>query len=436
MTHGAVVHASHGSPAHLAMVHATHGATGHGAARHRAMVHPRHRTVVHATVRHAHVRHAEDRARSLFGDSSLHTLTRRQRRPGIARTINRLGKDRERLVIAWKHDDVVCLADTEAELVDTNRLDILPIGGEHGHGKSRYADVEEAHGRCVDKPEPDTLTGVEQSGPVVFRSTAVDQEGVSGHVREVGRVHPHVAPFHAVLQSGIEPVAVCVPEEVDEGPFPVIVVAGIGLQVGQNAHRVFLGMVREDHNIVAIRANRFAPGGFDDDGAVHALLLLHRGVAVVPIGTGLAQLEPVGVGLAGLDGDIAVEAGCAIHDAFDEESVPVDGRGRIQTIGRIDHDLVTLAPAHRRRRHGTAHQDGVAANAIDGDAISVDVQRVLLRRRGEAAAAGIDSDGAGEACRSGELERVPSRENSDWLVHRLPLPVHFVKLIGPAIPDS
>jgi len=224
------------------------------------------------------------------------------------------------------------------------------------------------------------------------------------NVGKIGRVHPHFAPFEAVLERGAEAVAVRVAEKVDQRPLAPVVIPGVGLELGHHPHRVFLGMVGKRHHIVAVGADGIAAPGLDHDSPVHAGLLLQAGMAVVPIGAALAELEAVGEGLARRDRSKSVESRRAVHVAVEQQPVPVD-RGRfLETVGGLDGHFFAFAPAQRRRRNRTAHHDSVALDSVDDDPARLDGNRVFFRRRGEADPAGIDGDEAG---RAGELERVP-----------------------------
>src|SRR3546814_19001928 len=54
----------------------------------------------------------------------------------------------------------------------------------------------------MDDTQPHALTRAEKRGPVVARAVAVDEEGVSRSVdvRDIGRIHPHLAPVDAFLE--------------------------------------------------------------------------------------------------------------------------------------------------------------------------------------------------------------------------------------------
>src|SRR3546814_2021870 len=71
-----------------------------------------------------------------------------------------------------------------------------------GHSKTRYADIEDRHRRRIDDPQPHPLARIEERGPIVARTVAIDEEAVGRAVDigDVGRVHPHRAPRKTVLQ--------------------------------------------------------------------------------------------------------------------------------------------------------------------------------------------------------------------------------------------
>src|SRR5690606_3916122 len=94
-------------------------------------------------------------------------------------------------------------------------------------------------------------------------------------------------------------------------------------QRGENIFRGVIAPVAEHDNMVTVGADRVGVGRVDNDGAIHALLFLEAGVAVVPVGAALFYVERVGKGFAGLDAGKA-EAGHAIHLEREDQAVPVD----------------------------------------------------------------------------------------------------------------
>src|SRR3546814_15682187 len=62
--------------------------------------------------------------------------------------------------------------------------------------------MEDRHRRRIDDPQPHPLARIEERGPIVARTVAIDEEAVGRAVDigDVGRVHPHRAPRKTVLQ--------------------------------------------------------------------------------------------------------------------------------------------------------------------------------------------------------------------------------------------
>ena len=366
-----------------------------------------HRPVIHAHGAVIHVGHGQDGARPQRWYLRLHAGPGRQRGAGIARPVQRFGHDGEGAILLRADDHVIGLTDAETELVRLHRHHELSVGGDHRHRQVRDADIEEAHGGSVDETQPDPLARLEQAGPVVLRTAAIHQKSIAGDIRQIGRVHPHIAPFQPVFEGGVEALPIGLPEEVDQRALAVIVIAFLALQVAQHRPRILLRVVGQHDDIVAVIARRLAARRLDHNGAIHALLFLQSGMAVIPVGARLAQLEAVGIGLAGLDRLIAVEARRAIHDALDQQTVPVNRGWLGQAVGHLDDHLLALAPAQGRRRYRAADGDGVAFHAVHHDSLCLNGQLQLLVGRGKAAPPRIERHGAGQAGGASQLKRVP-----------------------------
>src|SRR3546814_18886171 len=54
-----------------------------------------------------------------------------------------------------------------------------------GHSKTRYADIEDRHRRRIDDPQPHPLARIEERGPIVARTVAIDEEAV-GRAVDIG----------------------------------------------------------------------------------------------------------------------------------------------------------------------------------------------------------------------------------------------------------
>ncbi len=97
-----------------------------------------------------------------------------QRPPSITGAIHTLRKDGMR-VILWRNHDIVSLAGTKAELIDTNRLYVLTVGLNDRHFQTRNTDIIKCITGAINESQPDPLTGLEQSRPVARRRCAIHQ---------------------------------------------------------------------------------------------------------------------------------------------------------------------------------------------------------------------------------------------------------------------
>jgi len=120
---------------------------------------------------------------------------------------------------------------------------------------------------------------------------------------------------------------------------------------------VFVRPIGEDDHIVPIRLDGVFPLGFDDDRAVDAALLLKAGVAVIPVGARVSQLELEEVATARGDGGCG-EVGDTVHRIGDEEAVPMD-RGLFTFELVVDGDAGNVALAEP--------EGGTGEGAIDGE---------------------------------------------------------------------
>ena len=87
----------------------------------------------------------------------------------------------------------------------------------------------------------------------------------------------------------------------------------------------------------------------DHNGAIEPCLFLEAGVAVIPVGPTLAELEPVTKAGARFNA-IEAESWNTIHVGRQDDPVPVDRTGDIQVIVDINGDRLTFAPAEGRSR--------------------------------------------------------------------------------------
>ena len=285
----------------------------------------RHRHARHRIAGHAHVGHGAQRALAAFRDRRAQARPQRQRAGRVAAAIHRLGKDRVRLVGLRLHDHVVALGRGDAEFLDRDRLDVLAIRLHERHLQARDANIEMRHRAGIDEAHADAFARLEEGGPVLPRRLAVEQVGVgeTGHVGDVGRVHPHLCPQRAVGERRAPAVARGVAKDIAQSTPVEVVVRAELLHLRQHALRVLEGPVGQHHDAFAVVGERLGRGGVDDQRAVQARLLLVPRMAVVPVRAVLTQLKSIGEGLAGSNAGEA-DARDAVHILRDNEPVPMD----------------------------------------------------------------------------------------------------------------
>ncbi len=77
---------------------------------------------------------------------------------------------------------------------------MLTVALHDRHGQPRQPNIEVRHCRRIDDAQAYPLTWAEEARPIFRSPVPVDEEAIcrSGHVRNVGRVHPHRAPLQAL----------------------------------------------------------------------------------------------------------------------------------------------------------------------------------------------------------------------------------------------
>ena len=367
----------------------------------------------------SHVGRAENARRPQHGQRTRHALARRQRGAGEAAAVDRLALDGVGAFLARLDDHVVGLADADPELVDIDRSHVVAVGLHHLELQPGNAGIEHRHGRAVDEAQPHFLAGPEQAGPVVGGPAAVHQEGVARDVGEIGRIHAHLAPGQAVgndrlaLLGGLRRAQVA--HQARQGALAVVEVARLLLELAQDGAGRHRMMVGEHHHVIARHLVAFAFRRLDDDGRVHALLLLAAGMAVVPVGARLPDLEAVGEGRAGLDAGEAHHRH-AVHVVGQQDAVPMDRGVLVQPVGDVDGDIFALLPAQRRSRDLAVDGEDAAHLAFDRQVGAIDHQVV----------------GRGEG-RHGRQQCHCEQGAKD---HGHGGPPHFTNRMGPFIPSS
>ena len=326
-----------------------------------------------------HIRHAQNAGRPQHRQRPRHALARCQGGAGEAPAVDRLGLYRIGALLARLDDHVVGLADANAELVDIDGGHVIAVGLHDLELQAGNAGVEHRHRRAVDEAQPHLLAGLEKSGPVVAGAAAVHQEGVAGDVREIGRIHAHLAPGQPVGNDRLallrRPGGSQVTQQAGQGAPAVVEVARLLLELAQDGagrHRMVVG---QHHHVVARHLVTPAFRRLDDDGSVHALLFLASRMAVVPVGARLPNLEAIGEGRAGLDAGEAHHRH-AVHGVGQQHAVPMDRGVLVQAIGDVDGDVLALFPAQGWTRDLAVDREHAAHLAFDGQVGAIDHQVV------------------------------------------------------------
>ena len=200
--------------------------------------------------------------------------------------------------------------------------------------------------------------------PVQFSpgAVAVDEVfvGGGGHVRDVGRVHPHPARTWRALPRE----AGWALQLVFERELLPVEDARLFLELREQPVRVHEGPVGQQDHMLAVVGDRVGPGGIDDDRAVMPDLLLQAGMAVVPVGARLPDRELVDEGRRRLDAGEA-DARHAVHLERHDAAVPVDRRILASWFSNGEPDILAFLETDERRRDGAVDRDGMADPAVD-----------------------------------------------------------------------
>ena len=132
------------------------------------------------------------------------------------------------------HNHIVGLSNRNPEFIDRNRLDVISVSLDDRHLQSRNADVEIGHGRRIDEPHSDTLTGLEEAGPVLPRPLAIDQRRKALQVLDVGWHHAHFAPGAAIRQGLVRPHFLRIVQKIEQSTLLPIVVVWHHLEIAHD----------------------------------------------------------------------------------------------------------------------------------------------------------------------------------------------------------
>ena len=120
---------------------------------------------------------------------------------------------------------------------------------------------------------------------------------------------------------------------------------------------MFIAPVREHQHVVSLVAKGFWFERIDDQRTIHATLFLKSRMTVVPVGSSLADCEPIDMRLTRRDA-VETESRHAVHVGRHEDSVPVDRGVFCEGVLDTHDDGIALSPTKCRGRDGTVHGNG------------------------------------------------------------------------------
>lgn len=302
--------------------------------------------MIHA--RHAHIIHAQQWAWIQGRDDGLQAGPAGQGAAGVAGAVHRLGEQRVG-TFGRLDDHVEGFCHCDAQFIDRYWLDVQAIAGDYGHFQARDTHVEIRHGRAVDQAQSNPLARLEQPGPVHVRGLAVHQVGVgrAADIRQVSRLHPHFRP-HPAITSGLAPAFLTdVVDEVADSTLVIVVIVGLFLERFHQLKRLFVGPVAEHDHVFAVVFEWLWLFGVDHQRPVNPRLFLKARVAVVPIGAVLFDLEAIDVHAIGRD-TVEAQPRHAVHVGGQNDAVPVDRGGFVETVFYPDGHRIAFAPAQQR----------------------------------------------------------------------------------------
>ncbi len=163
-----------------------------------------------------------------------------QRATRITAAIHRFSEDCVCLILFWFDNHVIGFGHANAEFIGFNRLHRLSIGFNDTHRQTRYAHIENAHGRGVNKAQLDPFARLEQPRPVIRRAVPVDQIGVfrTGDIQQITRAHAHFVPHFTVGHRSLKTLLLYIFKEIHHRALVVIVIAFSHFQVAEHLVRI------------------------------------------------------------------------------------------------------------------------------------------------------------------------------------------------------
>ena len=207
---------------------------------------------------------------------------------------------------------------------------------------------------------------------------AVDEIGVggSGHIGDVGRVHPHLAPVEPVLER-----LILARQEPGQGLALEIEMAGVDLEAPEDRLRRERAVIGEHDDMLAVIGDRIGTGGVDDDRAVMAFLLLQARMAVIPVGAALHDGELVEVVRSRLDARKR-HARHAVHIGRQDQPVPVDRAVLLELIDDVEPHALAFAQPDQRGGDRAVETDCAELAPVDAHRLPGDGQRDVFARHG------------------------------------------------------
>ena len=147
---------------------------------------------------------------------------------------------------------------------------------------------------------------------------SVDEKGIVINIGKIHRSHPRFLALEVAAQLPG-------PGRFHDGlgvPFLHGVVFRAAHESPHHRARAFVGPIRKDENIIAIGLHRLPSFWSDDDGSINAPLFLKSGMGVIPIRSGMGELETELSGGSRFDG-WSGKIGHAIHAIGNEQAVPM-----------------------------------------------------------------------------------------------------------------
>ena len=245
------------------------------------------------------------------------------------------------------NDHIIGFCGADAELIHRHRLNRLAVRADHGHFQAGNAHIKKRHGRSINKAQADFFVRLKHACPILFRRFAIDQEGIAGDIGQIRFQHAHLIPHFAVSPCRFQPIPLDLFPHIAQGFTLILIVLCRNFQIFLNLIAALLMKIRQHHHIITLsffmRRQRLFPFRINHQSAVQAILLLPFRMRVIPISTALTHLEFINKFFIWPNAVETVKAWHAIHDAWQQQAMPMDGRVFIfQMILDPDHRIIAF----------------------------------------------------------------------------------------------